>query len=58
VTALANPRRIAHEAIAAALRPSPPINYLKFAEDNIVFGPGEPRPGPMTERRSAISMRC
>jgi len=46
VTVLADPRRLADEAIAAALRPSPPIDYLRFAEDNIVFGDGEPVPGP------------
>jgi len=46
VTVLADPRRLANEAIAAALRPSPPIDYLRFAEDNIVFGDGEPVPGP------------
>jgi phage terminase large subunit GpA-like protein len=46
VTALANPRRLAHEAMAAAWRPPEPIDYLRFATDHIVFGPGEPRPGP------------
>jgi phage terminase large subunit GpA-like protein len=46
VTILGNPRRLALEAMAAAWRPPDPIDYLRFAEDNIVFGPGEPRPGP------------
>ncbi len=43
---LANPRRLAHEALAAALKPAPPVDYLRWAEDNVVFGDGEPRPGP------------
>jgi phage terminase large subunit GpA-like protein len=47
---LADPSRLAHEAIAAAFRPSPPIDYLRFATENIVFGPGEPRPGPYDRR--------
>ncbi len=46
MTALANPRRLAHEALAAALKPSPPVDYLAWAEDNVVFGDGEPLPGP------------
>jgi phage terminase large subunit GpA-like protein len=46
VTALANPRRLAHEALAAALRPPPPIDYLAWAEDNVVFGDSDPFPGP------------
>ena len=46
MTALANPRRLAHEAIAAALRPPPPIDYLEWAEDNVVFGDSDPFPGP------------
>jgi phage terminase large subunit GpA-like protein len=47
---MANPRRLAHEALAAALKPPDPIDYLRFAEDNITFGPGEPRPGPYDRR--------
>jgi phage terminase large subunit GpA-like protein len=43
---LADPARLASEAIAAALRPPEPVDYLRFAIENIVFGPGEPRPGP------------
>jgi phage terminase large subunit GpA-like protein len=46
MTMFANAQRLVHEAIAAAVRPPAPIDYLKFAEANIVFGPGEPRPGP------------
>jgi hypothetical protein len=46
VTALANPRRLAHEALAAALRPPPPIDYLEWAEDNVAFGDSDPFPRP------------
>ncbi len=46
MTVLADPRPLADEAIAAALMPPPPLDYLRFAEDNIVFGDGEPVPGP------------
>ena len=53
MTALANPRRIAHEALAAALRPPEAVDYLRFAEDNLTFPPGEPRPGPW-DRKSFI----
>ena len=44
MTALANPERLAHEAIAAALQPAPPIDYLDWAERHVVFD--EPIPGP------------
>jgi len=50
VTLLANPRTLADEAIIAALKPAEPVNYLRFAEDNISFPPGEPRPGPYDRR--------
>ncbi len=46
MTVLANPRRLGHEAVAAALMPPPPVDYLAWAEDNVVFGDGEPFPGP------------
>ena len=44
MTMLANPERLAHEAIAAAFRPAPPIDYLEWAEQHVVFD--EPFPGP------------
>src|SRR5271166_5898841 len=50
MTAFADPRQLADEAIAAAWRPAPPIDYLRWATDNIVFQPGEPRPGPYDRR--------
>jgi phage terminase large subunit GpA-like protein len=46
VTVLANPRRIAHEAMAAAWSPPPPVDYLQWATDNVIFAQGEPIPGP------------
>ena len=49
MTLLANPERLAHEAIAAALRPSPPIDYLDFAERHIVFD--DPIPGPFDRNK-------
>jgi phage terminase large subunit GpA-like protein len=41
---LANPERLAHEAIAAAFHPAPVIDYLDFAERHVVFD--DPIPGP------------
>ena len=55
MTILADPRALADQAIAAAFKPPDRIDYLRFAEDNIVFGPGEPRPGPWS-RRAAKTM--
>jgi phage terminase large subunit GpA-like protein len=49
MTTLANPERLAHEAIAAALRPSPPIDYLDFAERHVVFE--DPIPGPFDRNK-------
>jgi phage terminase large subunit GpA-like protein len=46
MTMLVNPERLAHEAIAAALRPLDPVDYLAWAEANIVFDDGSPFPGP------------
>ena len=46
MTLVANPRRIALEAIAEAIRPPPEINLLKWAQANMVFPAGEARPGP------------
>ena len=34
------------EALAAALRPPPPIDYLEWAADNVVFADSDPVPGP------------
>ena len=49
MTSLANPERLAHEAIAAALRPNPPIDYLDFAERHVVFD--DPIPGPFDRNK-------
>jgi phage terminase large subunit GpA-like protein len=50
MTLVANLERLGHQALAAALKPPDPIDYLRFAEDNIAFGPGEPRPGGYDRR--------
>jgi phage terminase large subunit GpA-like protein len=47
--ALANPERLAHEAIAAALRPPAPIDYLDWAERHVFFD--DPIPGPFDPTR-------
>ena len=49
MTTLANPERLVHEAIAAALRPNPPVDYLDFAERHVVFD--EPIPGPFDRNK-------
>ena len=43
---LANAERLAMEAMAAALDPPPPIDYLAWAERNVVIGEGS-FPGPL-----------
>ena len=50
MTLLADARELANEAIAAALMPPPPIDYLEWARANIVFSDGEPLPGPFDAR--------
>ena len=42
----ANPDRIAAEVMADILTPPPPVDYLAFAEAEIVFGSDSPVPGP------------
>jgi len=44
---LGNPDRLALNAVALALEPPPPVDYLAWAENNITFKDGEsPFPGP------------
>lgn len=44
---LANAARLAMEALARVFEPPPPVDYLAWAEDNIVFSEREsPFPGP------------
>ena len=44
---LANAERLAMEAMAAVLEPAPPVDYLTWAERNIVFSEtSSPLPGP------------
>jgi phage terminase large subunit GpA-like protein len=45
VTLLSNPERLLREAVAAALKPPPVVDLLGWTA-NVVFGPGEARPGP------------
>ena len=47
--ALANAQRVASEVMAAALKPPPPIDYLAWAEANIVLPDGM-FPGPYNRR--------
>lgn len=49
---LANVERLAMEAMAKAWEPPPPVDYLAFAEANIVFSPAESQfPGPYNRAR-------
>jgi phage terminase large subunit GpA-like protein len=47
---LANAVRVAHETLAAAWEPPPPIDYTAWAEKNVVFGNESPKPGPYDRR--------
>jgi phage terminase large subunit GpA-like protein len=43
----ANAERLALDAAALALEPPPPVDYVRWAEDNVVFSEREsPFPGP------------
>ncbi|SEQ48920.1 Phage terminase, large subunit GpA [Faunimonas pinastri] len=54
VAMLANPDRLRHEAVAAALMPPPPVDYLAWAVKNISFTKREsPEPGPYNPDRFA-----
>lgn len=47
---LANAERLAMLAAAEAMEPPPPVDYLKYAKENIVFSEREsPQPGPYNE---------
>jgi phage terminase large subunit GpA-like protein len=46
---LANPERLAREAMAAAWRPRPPVDFLNWAEANVVFADGSFQ-GPYNRR--------
>lgn len=52
---LANAERLGWEAIAAALAPSPPVDYIRWAVDNIEFSKRESpsNAGPYNPRRFA-----
>lgn len=52
MTMLANAERLMHEAIVAALQPPPPVDYLKWAVENVVFTKRETQePGPYNASR-------
>jgi phage terminase large subunit GpA-like protein len=52
MTMLANPERMAQDAIALVLEPPPPVDYGKWAEENVVFSKREsPEPGPYNRER-------
>lgn len=51
MTFLADPRRLARQAVAAAARPPAPIDLNAWAERNIVFGSESPFPGPYDPTR-------
>ena len=52
MTLLANPERLAWAALAAALTPSPPVDYLAWAVQHISFTKRESsEPGPYNPRR-------
>lgn len=47
---LANPERLATEAVLSVIQPPPPVDYLAWAKDNIVFSERESSfPGPYNE---------
>lgn len=47
---LSNPERLAMDAMAEALEPPPPVDYLAWAEANIVFREADPFPGAYNRR--------
>ncbi len=43
---------MAHDVLADVIDPPPPVDYLKWAEENIVFSAREsPLPGPYSRER-------
>lgn len=38
--------RLVAEVLAAAIRPTPPVDLVSWTEKNIIFGANEPQPGP------------
>jgi len=55
---VANAERLVCEAMARALTPPPVIDYLAYAERNIVFSAREsPHPGPTIATCSRTSTR-
>lgn len=51
MTMLYNPQRLAYEVLAEVTEPPPPVDYLKWATDNIVFSERiTDHPGPYNEK--------
>ena len=49
---IANAERIAMQAMARAIEPTPPVDYVRWAEENIVFSERESQfPGPYNRTR-------
>jgi len=48
---LANAERLVHATIAEVMEPPPPVDFSKWAADNIVFGTESSRPGPYDPER-------
>ena len=52
MTALVNPEHLRHTVLAAVLMPPPPVDYIQWAQSNIVFTKREsPAPGPYNRAR-------
>lgn len=45
-TMLRNPQHLLNQVVANVIMPDPPVNYVKWAENNIIFGKQDPFPGP------------
>lgn len=50
-TFLANPDQVAAATMAEALKPSPPVDYVEWAVNNLEFGPESMFPGPFDPDR-------
>ncbi len=46
IEGLCDPDLIVYRSFAESLKPAPPVDYVAWAEENIVFGPDNQFPGP------------
>ncbi len=51
IKGLADPNLTVFKALADALIPPPPVDFVKWAEENIIFGPDNRFPGPYNSDR-------